>query len=96
MKELKQIAEELITILENTTPQITEDDKWDYYCALSGYYNDSYYAVTLSRFKGSGDEIEVEYTTNNPLKIVDLIKKIEPKTSVTYRVATTTYKSVTV
>ena len=96
MKNLKQTTEELIKILSPHNPLIIEDDKWDYYADLSGFYNGEYYGVTLSRYKNDKDKIEIAHTADNPLVIVSLIKEIEPEFKITYQKSTTTYTSITV
>lgn len=99
MKSIKEISEEVAKKLNGCDVYISlNSNAWIYYSSISGYLNDnidSYYDLYF-REKKHGKDIEICRTTENPKALMKIIKQIEPKAKITYTVATTTYKSITV
>ena len=84
MKTLEQIAEELIEIIKPSN--IFKSDKKDFhtYISLCGSYLDhGYYDIYFRSYRGK-DEIDIAKTTKSPEFLIKLIKRIEPKSKITY------------
>ena len=84
MKTLKQIAEELIEIIEPSNIFETNEHGWETYIALCGsHVSHGYFDIYFRSYRGK-DEIEIAKPTEKPEFFIKLIKAIEPKVKITY------------
>ena len=87
MKNIKEIYEKLIQVLDesaNNLSVFTGEDQGDrFYRAVSGWVKDDYFQIYLHDF-GSVPVIEISHNTDNPQKLIKMIKAIEPDQPITY------------
>ena len=84
MKTLKEISEKLEIELDNVSTGTNQDDiYWKFYANHSGFYKETYFAITFMEVE-NWKKIKIAATTDNPSIFIGMIRKIEPKAEITY------------
>lgn len=98
MKDLAQINKELMEVLTERAINLDEfkgsshGDR--FYRSITGYFEDSYFSVTLWDMRGL-QCIEIAHTTDEPQVMIDILKEIEPDQPIQYTHVVITHQSKT-
>jgi hypothetical protein len=78
------IIKEIKKLLPEDTHEHLDYKKWKVYCTLSGSDEDGYFDLYFRETLSGKKSVEIARETDEPLKYVEIIKKIEPKAVILY------------
>ena len=97
MKKLQTIANEFSEIVDVQTSYIGDDNSWNFYQSITYYLDGIYNQITFKNHTiNNKDEIEICMQSETLMLIIEIIKKIEPLSVITYYEETVTFTKKTI